>query len=209
MKVPKIFIAIFLTTLVVIIVFAVTTSAQDVNQKQPTDPMHAGNTQYLAQNDNIFDTLIGKKAPDFELESYNGTKIKLSSLKGKNVVLFFNEGVMCYPACWNQIAALGADKQLNNENTVAISISVDAKSDWTQAVNKMPELAQATVLFDTSREVSDLYGVLNLPSSMHKGQNAGHTYVIVDKEGVVRYTKDDLSMGVRNDELKSEIAKLN
>ena len=31
----------------------------------------------------------GVKAPDFTLESDNGEKLKLSSLKGKNVVLFF------------------------------------------------------------------------------------------------------------------------
>jgi peroxiredoxin Q/BCP len=31
----------------------------------------------------------GQKAPDFDLETDEGTRISLSSLAGKNVVLFF------------------------------------------------------------------------------------------------------------------------
>lgn len=32
---------------------------------------------------------VGEKAPDFELESTKGGKLKLSSLKGKNVLINF------------------------------------------------------------------------------------------------------------------------
>jgi len=32
---------------------------------------------------------VGDKAPDFELDSTNGGKVKLSSLKGKNVLINF------------------------------------------------------------------------------------------------------------------------
>ena len=32
---------------------------------------------------------VGEKAPDFELESTRGGKLKLSSLKGKNVLINF------------------------------------------------------------------------------------------------------------------------
>ena len=131
----------------------------------------------------------------------------LSSLKGRNVILFFSEGLMCYPACWNQIAAFGKDQKLNNDNTIVLTIVNDKKEDWKTAIDKMPELAESIVLFDTDRSVSIAYGVLNLPSSMHKGQLAGHSYVIIDKTGVVRFTSDDEMMAVRNDVLMSEIEK--
>ena len=72
----------------------------------------------------------------------------------------------------------------------------------------MPELAQATVLFDNNRQVSQGYGVLTLPSSMHKGQFPGHSYVIINKEGIVKYVRDDVQMAIRNQELVTEIAKL-
>ncbi|OGE25280.1 hypothetical protein A3C26_04010 [Candidatus Daviesbacteria bacterium RIFCSPHIGHO2_02_FULL_39_12] len=155
----------------------------------------------------VFDNLIGKAAPNFSLESYDGKKFSLSELKGKNVLLFFNEGLMCYPACWNQIAAFGKDKELAGK-AVVLNITVDPKNNWKQAVDKMPELAQATVLLDSAREVSQKYGVLTLPSSMHKGQFPGHSYVLIDKDGVVRFIQDDVAMAVRNNELLVELDKL-
>src|SRR3972149_10430463 len=80
------------------------------------------------------DSLVDKAAPDFTLESYNGKKVTLSSLKGKNVVLFFSEGLMCYPACWDQIAAFAKDKQFLTKDVIAVSIINDPKSDWKQAI---------------------------------------------------------------------------
>ena len=154
------------------------------------------------------DELVGKPAPDFTLESYNGETTTLSSLKGKNVVLFFNEGLMCYPACWDQIAAVGKDTEFTAKNTAVLTIVTDPKKDWKGAVEKMPDLAKATVLLDTNRKVSVAYKMLSLPSSMHRGQTPGHTYVIIDKEGIVRYVRDDVQMAIRNQELLTEIGKL-
>jgi len=179
-------------------------SNQPVQQPQG-DSMHGGAKPADAA---IFNSLLGKPAPDFTLENYNGKKITLSSLKGKNVILFFNEGLMCYPACWNQIAAFGKDTTLNSK-AIVLNITADPKNNWKQAIDKMPELASATVLFDSNRQVSQKYGVLTLPSSMHKGQFPGHSYVIIDKEGVVKFVKDDVQMAVRNQELAAEITKLN
>lgn len=156
----------------------------------------------------IFESLVGKPAPDFTLDSFDKRKIALSALKGKRVILFFNEGLMCYPACWNQIAALGKDTELQDKS-VLLSITVDPKDEWQKAIAKMPELAQATVVFDSTREVARQYGVLTLPSSMHKGQFPGHSYVIIDKEGIVRFARDDTAMAVRNKELLLELGKIN
>src|SRR3989338_7423022 len=38
-----------------------------------------------------FDNLLDNIAPDFTLESFEGKKYALSSLKGRNVIFFFNE----------------------------------------------------------------------------------------------------------------------
>ena len=72
----------------------------------------------------------------------------------------------------------------------------------------MPELSTATVLLDTDKQISIAYNMLSLPSSMHKGQLPGHTYVVIDKDGIVQYVKDDVQMAVRNQELIAEIDKL-
>lgn len=181
-----------------------TKQAQQVQGDQSMSDHHAG---AQAADSTVFNSLKGKIAPDFTLESYDGRKYTLSSLKGRNVILFFSEGLMCYPACWNQIAAFGKDQKLNNEETIVLTIVNDRKTDWKSAIDKMPELASSIVLFDEVRSASIAYGVLNLPSSMHKGQLAGHSYVIVDKNGVIRFTSDDEMMAVRNDALFLEIEK--
>lgn len=153
-----------------------------------------------------FEKAVGKEAPDFSLGNINGKTIKLSDYKGKIVVLFFNEGSMCYPVCWDQIAALATDERFND--TAVFSIVVDEKSTWEKIVKQMPKLATANILFDATRIVSSSYDVLNLPSSMHPGAYPGHTYVVIDKEGIIRYTFDDPKMGIRNDLIYSEIGKL-
>lgn len=150
--------------------------------------------------------LVGKPAPQFSLQDVNGTTYTTDSLKGKDVVLFFNEGIMCYPACWNQMAAL---PQLDNSNTVALSIVIDQPSEWASAIQKMPQLASTTVLFDTDKTVSQSYGMLTVNSSMHYGSYPGHTFVVIDKQGIVRYVFDDPNMGIDNDKITGELAQLN
>jgi len=152
--------------------------------------------------------LVGRPAPDFELPSYGNEPVRLSNLKGKKVVLFFNEGIMCYPACWDQIASLGKDERFGGDDAVALSVVVDPKERWKFAVDKLPDLARATVLFDADRSASQAYGVLSLPSSMHPGQLPGHTYIVIDREGIVRWVKDDPTMSNWNDELVKQLAAL-
>lgn len=161
------------------------------------------NVSLAALND-----LVNKSAPDFSLADRDGKIYSPAKLRGKNIILFFNEGLMCYPACWNQIMSLARDERFKNEDKVVLSVVVDSKEDWQKAINKMPELAQATVVFDDGAIVAKKFGVLTTPSSMHVGLFPGHTYVLIDKEGIVRFVFDDPSMGIRNDQIVAEIAKL-
>jgi len=156
----------------------------------------------------LFSNAVGQKAPDFTLESIEGVSVKLSDYKGKNVVLFFTEGSMCYPACWDQMSAFGNDERFNNDELVVFSITPDQRSEWQKIVQKVPKMAKAKILFDSARAVSSAYDVLSLASSMHKGSYPGHTYFIINKEGIIRYTLDDPKMAIRNDELISEIDKI-
>ena len=153
--------------------------------------------------------LVGKSAPVFSFADRDGKVYSQDTLRGKNTVLFFNEGLMCYPACWNQIVSFSQDERFKSEETVVLSVVVDPQQDWQQAINKMPELAQATVVFDPGGTVAKQYGMLTVASSMHYGQFPGHSYVVIDKEGIVRYVFDDPNMGIRNDQLVVELDKLN
>ena len=153
-------------------------------------------------------SMVGRPAPDFSLQNQRGETFKLSQMRGKKTVLFFNEGIMCYPACWNQMAALGSDVNLNSSGVISVSLVTDSPTQWTSAFTKMPELNKGIILFDSNKAVSSQYGMLSVDSSMHRGSSPGHTFVIVDQAGVVRYVKDDAQMGIRNQELRNELAKI-
>lgn len=152
--------------------------------------------------------LLNNPAPQFSLEDRDGNKYSSENLKGKNVVLFFNEGIMCYPACWGQMSSLGADSRFQGPDVVALSVVVDSKNDWISAIRKMPELEKATMVFDTQKSVSRAFNVLATPSSMHYGSLPGHTYVLIDKQGIVRFVYDDPRMAINNDLIFSEVQKL-
>jgi peroxiredoxin len=167
---------------------------------------NAGGPASVADNGQFrFSTAVGKKAPDFTLADIDGNQVALNSLLGKNIVLFFNEGMMCYPACLDQVVELA---KLNNDNTVAYSIVVDSPKKWVDGQKDLPYLKGAKVLFDVGARVSRQYDTLTLDSSMHRGMYPGHTYYLIDKDGVVRFTLDDPYMGNRNKELSAELAKL-
>lgn len=155
-----------------------------------------------------FADLLNNPAPKFDLRDRDGNQYTNENLKGKKVVLFFNEGIMCYPACWNQIVALGADPRFKADDVVALSVVVDSKEQWDSAIAKMPDLAKARLGIDFSRATSLRYGALTTPSSMHYGSLPGHTYVVIDREGIVRYTLDDPRMSINNDLIWSEVQKI-
>ena len=116
---------------------------------------------------------------------------------------------MCYPACWNQIVALATDPRFVNPDTAALSVVIDSPSDWQSAIRKMPDLGKATVLFDTDKSVSQAFGMLTVPSSMHYGSYPGHSFVLVDTQGIVRFVFDDPTMGINNDRVFTEFEKMN
>ena len=156
---------------------------------------------------NTTNDLIGKILPEIELKDKDGRAYDLTSLRGKNAILFFNEGLMCYPACWNQMASFGTDQRFNSDDTIAISVVTDSPQEWQKAYQKMPDLAKATVLFDQGATMSHHLGILSMGSSMHTGQLPGHTYIMMDKQGVVREVFDDANMAVNNNKLFEMMSK--
>lgn len=171
------------------------------------DPMHSA--PQLPGNLETLESLAGKPLPPIQLTDKDGKVHTMEDFKGKYTVLFFNEGLMCYPACWNQIVAFGSDQRFNTGDIQAISVVVDSREEWQRAIAKMPQLAKATTMHDVGAIASKQLGVLTTKSSMHRGSLPGHTYIIIDKNGIVRYVFDDPNMAIANDMLLKKIAELN
>ena len=177
----------------------------DINDTANADH-HGGAT--MAVNNEAMDSLIGKVMPDVQLSDKNGKIYTSADFKGKNTVLFFNEGLMCYQACWNQMVAFGSDIRFNSDKIQAISVVVDSAKDWQNAIDKMPELAKAVTMFDANANASKDLGILTTASSMHRGSLPGHTYIVLDKDAIVRYVFDDPNMAIANDMLLGKIGEL-
>ncbi len=182
--------------------FGVTRDKQPIAASSNDMSSHHGGVTMQASDMQSF---IGKSAPDFSLGTMDGEVMKLSDYKGKNVVLFFNDGAMCYPACWVQTAAFANAERFNTAQVATFSIVVDQKSEWQKIAKQLPRFSEAKMLFDTTKKVSLEYDVLNTQSSMHPGIFPGHTYFIIDKEGIVQFVLDDPDMAINNNLLASKI----
>ena len=145
--------------------------------------------------------LVGKPMPHMNLTDKEDKSFDWDSIKNKKTVLFFNEGLMCYPACWDQMAAFGKDERYNSATAAAVSVITDMPSEWDTAIKKMPDLAKAITMFDSEAKNSKLLGLLSVASSMHMGRSLGHTYVLIDQSGIVREVIDDPNMAVNNDKI--------
>ncbi len=156
----------------------------------------------------ILNSLVNKPAPDFELTSFDGKNVKLSDYKGRKVAIFFTEGAMCQPACWDQIKALSSDNYFSKNNIAVLTVVVDDKSTWADATTQDAKLKDSLVLLDTTQKVVQEYGALLADSSMHPGQFPGHTFVLIGKDGIVKNVIDDPNMGIDNVTVKEAFGKV-
>ncbi len=126
----------------------------------------------------------GSKAPDFALETDTGDKLKLSSLKGKNVVLYFYPKADT-PGCTTEACEFrDRDADYTNANTVVLGISPDP----VKAVAKFKEkfALPFTLLADAEHAVAEKYGVW-VEKSMYGKKYMGveRSTFLIDKEGKI------------------------
>jgi peroxiredoxin Q/BCP len=129
-------------------------------------------------------------APDFTLPDVDGGTFTLSAYRGKaSVLLFFNEGLSCAP-CLNQMSDLDQlNQQFTNLDVIVVSItgdSVNLLSSW--AHSSGPQSGK--VLSDQSLAVSKMYDMLGSDKSMMPGMAPGHSFVLVDKSGMIKWRQD-------------------
>ncbi|HLC95311.1 MAG TPA: redoxin domain-containing protein [Patescibacteria group bacterium] len=142
--------------------------------------------------------LVGQTAPAFVLTDMRGATVTNDTLKGKKVVLFFNEGLGCYPACWNEMLALAKDARFQASDVIVMSVVLDSRDMWVKAITNKSDLSLVNVMFDKGGTASAAFGMLSMRSSMHPGA-PGHSYVVLDRDGTVQKILDDPKMGNNTD----------
>lgn len=127
---------------------------------------------------------IGMLAPDFSLEANNGETIKLSNLKGKNVVLYFYPKDMT-PGCTTQACDFrDQSQQFHDLKTVILGVSTDPVNRHEKFVEKygLPFL----LLADIDHGVAEEYGVWKLKKNFGKEyMGIERSTFIIDKEGKI------------------------
>jgi peroxiredoxin (alkyl hydroperoxide reductase subunit C) len=129
---------------------------------------------------------IGEPAPDFEAETTHGP-LKLSSLKGKWVILFSHPADFT-PVCTTEFLAFSEiHDELKALNVQLVGLSVDSVSAhlaWVHAVKeKMGVQIPFPIIADLTMKVSNLYGMI------HKGQSstaAVRSVFFIDDKGIMR-----------------------
>ena len=108
----------------------------------------------------------GAPAPDFELTSDSGDVVKLSSLRGKQVVLYFYPKDDT-PGCTTQACGIrDAYGEFERAGAVVLGVSPDNEKSHVKFKKKF-ELP-FTLLADTDHAVSEAYGVWGEKSYMGK-----------------------------------------
>jgi peroxiredoxin Q/BCP len=152
---------------------------------------------------------FGAVAPDFTLPDINGGTFTLSSYKGRtNILLFFSEGLSCAP-CLKQITDLDQlNGQFSELDILVVSITgdpVNLLSSWAETGG--PQYGR--VLSDQHLAVSRMYDMLGADKSMMPGTAPGHSFVLVDKSGIIKWRQDygPSVMFVPNDQIMAAVRR--
>ena len=99
----------------------------------------------------------GDAAPDFQLKDQNGNDVKLSQLRGKNVVLYFYPKDDT-PGCTREACDFRDEhSELESAGAVVLGVSPDDTKSHQKFATKFS--LPFPLLADTERQVCDAYGV--------------------------------------------------
>lgn len=111
----------------------------------------------------------GLDAPDFELQRLDGTKLKLSSLRGKAVVINF-WATWCGPCKIEMPWLTEFHKQYGPQGVEVIGIAMD--DDSTKVAEFVKEIGATYTILLGTEEVGDAYGgVQFLPATFYVDRN--------------------------------------
>jgi peroxiredoxin len=140
-------------------------------------------------------------APSFQLASTSGTEVSLADFKGKNVLLFFNEGVGC-DACFYQLGKVESDGALERAGVTLLPIVMNTAPDVQGQLDRFN--LRTPHLLDPNGTTSEAYDVLGRG---HHANLPGHTFILVGPDGTIRWRGDYPGMWIEPSELAAAVTE--
>jgi peroxiredoxin len=170
-----------------------------VDQTAGKFPMHQGlasikNSLAQQMQTAVPDSWVGREAPDFAMPDVTGKQVKLSSFKGKYVLVDFWAS-WCAPCRQENPNLVKAYHQFKDKNFTVLGVSLDRpgqKDNWVKAIND-DKLAWTNVsdLQFWNSEVVSLYGFNGIPFN-----------ILVDPQGKV------IAEGLRGETLVAKLGEV-
>lgn len=129
----------------------------------------------------------GEQAPSIRLQSTDGSTFDLSTMRGKTVLLFFQEGLACEP-CWTQIHDI--ESNMSQFQSLGITSMVSITTDPLDALKQKvsDEGISTPILSDTTFAVSQEYHANQY--GMMNGSSDGHSFIVVGPDGRILWRAD-------------------
>jgi len=149
----------------------------------------------------------GEEAPDFELQNQDGEPVRLSSLRGKPVVLYFYPKADT-PGCTTQACGIRDRRgEYESAGAAVLGVSPDEPKKLRKFADKYD--LDFTLLADTEHEVAEAYGVW-AEKSMYGRKYWGNlraTFVI-DPDGRIATVLPKVSPKTHDDEVLEALGAL-
>ncbi|GAA3845342.1 peroxiredoxin family protein [Amycolatopsis tucumanensis] len=129
----------------------------------------------------------GAPAPEFTLASASGGRVSLADFRGKNVLLYFQEGLSCQP-CWDQIRDLEQNQAALKNAGVDAVVSITTDPARLIGQKMADEKLSTPVLSDPDLRVSRAY-TANQYGMMGEMRD-GHSFILVGPDGIIRWRAD-------------------
>ena len=127
---------------------------------------------------------IGDKAPDFQVNDQDGNPVKLSSLRGKKVILYFYPKDMT-PGCTAEACNLRDNyKNLIKKGYEVLGVSTDSEKTHKKFIEK--EKLPFRLLADSEKQIHNSYGTW-VEKSMYGRKYMGTARItfVIDEQGKI------------------------
>ena len=138
-------------------------------------------------------------APAFTLPSTDGRIVSLADYRGRDVLLYFNEGVGC-DICFGQLVEIERSGVFRDADLTVLPVVVNDLESTQQQLDRFG--ITTPFLVDPAKDVSRAYDTLGRG---HHADLPGHSFVLIDGDGAIAWRGDYPTMWVEPAALAAQV----